>query len=172
MRRDRGGVRHPAPRALSTTLWHPAHKTPPFLFERDTPRCTRPVCMTCCFSALPARCWAAWRPIRPAADPLALEHERHVGAHVVGRCREWEMRRIVENCGAVASPYPIARGGSMFSETNRPTKPRGAAKRVTKTDAVAALRRLRAAAESGDVAANLALIQLAEGRPLERFTNG
>lgn len=60
----------------------------------------------------------------------------------------------------------------MFSETNRPTKPRGAAKRVTKTDAVAALRRLRAAAESGDVAANLALIQLAEGRPLERFTNG
>ncbi|TKD44221.1 hypothetical protein FCG41_07455 [Azotobacter chroococcum] len=59
----------------------------------------------------------------------------------------------------------------MFSETNRPTKRRGPAKKVTKAEAVVALRRLREAAASGDISANAALVALAEGRSLER-SNG
>lgn len=63
-----------------------------------------------------------------------------------------------------------------FSAENQPQptqrRGRGPSARVTKADAVAALRRLREAASSGDVAANAALIALAEGRPLERFTHG
>ncbi|TBW08305.1 hypothetical protein E0E50_15205 [Azotobacter chroococcum subsp. isscasi] len=61
----------------------------------------------------------------------------------------------------------------MFSTTNRPTKQRGPAKKVTKAEAVVALRRLREAAAAGNVTANAALVALAEDRllPLER-SNG
>lgn len=61
----------------------------------------------------------------------------------------------------------------MFTDQNQPTarRGRGPAAKITKADGVAALRRLREAAAAGDVAANAALVALAEGRSLER-SNG
>jgi len=61
----------------------------------------------------------------------------------------------------------------MFTTENQPAKrrARGQARSVTKAEAAIALRRLREAAAAGDVAANAALVALAEGRSLER-SNG